>query len=89
MDYDRIERILALGSGPWYRRQALQRAGLLPGAQVLDVGIGTGLVAQEALKLIAPTGSLIGVDPSPGMMGQANLPGVQLLQGFAEKLPRP
>ncbi len=30
-DYDRIERVLALGSGPWYRRTALQRAGLARG----------------------------------------------------------
>ena len=29
-DYDRIERVLAFGSGPWYRREALRRAGLTP-----------------------------------------------------------
>jgi demethylmenaquinone methyltransferase / 2-methoxy-6-polyprenyl-1,4-benzoquinol methylase len=88
-DYDRIEAILALGSGPWYRRQALQRAGLVPGMKVLDVGTGTGLVAREALAVIGPTGSLVGVDPSPGMMAQAHLPGVPLLQGFAEAIPQP
>ena len=89
VDYDRIERILALGSGPWYRRQALIRAGLTQGMQILDVGIGTGLLAREALVLIGPDGRLIGVDPSPGMMGQAQLPGVSLLQGRAEALPQP
>lgn len=88
-DYDRIERVLALGSGPWYRRMALQRAGLAAGAQVLDVGIGTGLVAREALTLIGPTGQLTGVDPSPGMMGEVALEGVELLTGTAEALPRP
>lgn len=88
-DYDRIERVLALGSGPWYRRSALQRAGLAEGATVLDVGIGTGLVAREALAIIGPRGSLVGVDPSPGMMGQARLPGVELITGRAEDLPRP
>ena len=86
-DYDRIERVLAFGSGPWYRRQALQRAKLKPGARVLDVGIGTGLVAREALRMIGPTGTLVGVDPSPGMMAQVRLPGVQLLTGRAEALP--
>ncbi|MFT4233725.1 MAG: hypothetical protein QM607_01765, partial [Microbacterium sp.] len=30
-DYDRVERTLALGSGPWYRRRALERAGLARG----------------------------------------------------------
>lgn len=86
-DYDRIERLLALGSGPWYRRMALQRAGLAPGAQVVDVGIGTGLLAREALTLIGPQGRLVGVDPSPGMMGQAQLQGVDLRAGRAEALP--
>lgn len=88
-DYDRIERLLAFGSGPWYRRQALRRAGLQPGATVVDVGIGTGLVAREALALIGPEGRLTGVDPSPGMMGQVDLPDVQLLTGRAEAIPLP
>lgn len=88
-DYDRIERVLAFGSGSWYRRQALLRAGLLPGMQVLDVGFGTGLVAREALAVIGPQGKLVGVDPSPGMMGQAGLPGVELVTGIAEQLPLP
>lgn len=88
-DYERIERILALGSGPWYRRKALQRAGLAEGAEVLDVGIGTGLVAREALAIVGSGGRLVGIDPSPGMMGQVGLPGVELLRGRAEALPRP
>lgn len=88
-DYDRIERMMAQGSGPWYRRQALMRAGLGAGERVLDVGIGTGLVAREALSLIGPTGKLVGVDPSPGMMGEVKLPGVELVQGRAEAIPQP
>ena len=87
-DYDRIERVLALGSGAWYRRTALERAGLAAGADVLDVGIGTGLVAREALQLIGPGGSLVGVDPSPGMLGEVDLPGIELVSGRAEALPR-
>lgn len=86
-DYDRIEKVLAFGSGGWYRGRALKRARLKAGDQVLDVGIGTGLVAREALGIIGPTGTLVGVDPSPGMMGQVQLPGVQLLAGRAEALP--
>ena len=88
-DYDRIERVLAFGSGSWYRGEALKRAGLQPGDRVLDVGFGTGLVAREALAIIGPQGQLVGVDPSPGMMAQAALPGVELLTGIAEQLPQP
>jgi demethylmenaquinone methyltransferase/2-methoxy-6-polyprenyl-1,4-benzoquinol methylase len=87
-DYDRIERVLALGSGPWYRRQALLRAGLSAGSRVVDVGIGTGLLAREAVSIIGPTGRLVGVDPSPGMMGQVGIDGVELVRGYAEALPR-
>jgi len=87
IDYDRIEAVLALGSGRWYRRRSLARAGLVAGMQVLDVGIGTGLLAGEALKLIAPGGTLVGIDPSRGMMRQVRLPGVRLLEGRAEALP--
>lgn len=86
-DYDRIERVLALGSGAWYRRRSLQRAGLGVGLGVLDVGIGTGLVAREALGLVGSKGWLVGVDPSPGMMGEVRLPGVELREGRAENLP--
>jgi demethylmenaquinone methyltransferase/2-methoxy-6-polyprenyl-1,4-benzoquinol methylase len=82
--------VLAFGSGPWYRRTALQRAQLAPGMHVLDVGIGTGLVAREVLGLIGPSGRLVGVDPSPGMMAQAHLPPqVRCLVGRAEALPVP
>ena len=89
-DYDRIERLMALGTGPWYRRQALMRAGVGPGQHLLDVGTGTGLLAREALKLVGPAGSVIGVDPSTGMMAEAHLPpGVTLVQGRAEDTGRP
>ena len=87
VDYDRIERILALGTGEWYRRQALKRAGVGSGASVLDVGYGTGLLARQALALIGPQGRLVGVDPSAGMLAQSDLPGVELLDGTAEALP--
>jgi demethylmenaquinone methyltransferase/2-methoxy-6-polyprenyl-1,4-benzoquinol methylase len=87
VDYERVERLLAWGTGAWYRRQSLRRAGLGRGMQVLDVGIGTGLLAREALATVGDTGDVTGVDPSAGMMAQVRLPGVTLLQGRAESLP--
>ncbi|MDP2056303.1 MAG: class I SAM-dependent methyltransferase, partial [Thiobacillus sp.] len=88
-DYDRIDRLLALGSGPWYRNQALQRAGLKPGMRIVDIGVGTGLVAREAVKLVGDPALVVGVDPSAGMMACADLPGVQLIEGRAEAIPFP
>ncbi len=87
VDYDRIERAMAFGTGGWYRREALARAGLAAGDNVVDVGIGTGLLAREACALIGEHGRLIGVDPSPGMLAQVDLPGVELRAGRAEELP--
>lgn len=86
-DYDFVERLLGLGTGPWYRRQALARAGLASGMRVLDVATGTGLVAREALRIIGPTGTLVGLDPSAGMLGQAASLKVPLVRGFGERLP--
>lgn len=90
VDYNRLERILGLGTGSKYRRVALQRAGLKPGMQVVDVGMGTGLVSQEILNITSEPTRLIGVDPSPGMMAQAKLPAsVECRLGRAESIPVP
>lgn len=89
-DYDRIERLLAFGSGPWYRGQALQRAGLKAGMRVADIGVGTGLVACEAARLTGDPKLVTGIDPSPGMLANARVPeGVVLLEGRAESIPLP
>jgi demethylmenaquinone methyltransferase / 2-methoxy-6-polyprenyl-1,4-benzoquinol methylase len=89
-DYDRIERIFGLGTGRWYRGQALQRAGLRPGMRVVDVGVGTGLVASEAARLCGDPRLVVGVDPSPGMTAHAKVPtGVTLAEGRAEAIPFP
>jgi demethylmenaquinone methyltransferase/2-methoxy-6-polyprenyl-1,4-benzoquinol methylase len=89
-DYDRIERVLGLGSGSRYRRRALIRVGVKPGLDVLDVGMGTGLVSREIVGLTGEPERLMGVDPSIAMMAQADLPSaVRRLVGRAEKLPLP
>jgi len=88
VDYDRVESLMAFGSGPWYRRQALQRAGLTHGMQVLDVGTGTGLTAIEAARLSGSGGNVTGVEPSIGMLAHAHLPdGMRVIEGYAEALP--
>jgi demethylmenaquinone methyltransferase/2-methoxy-6-polyprenyl-1,4-benzoquinol methylase len=89
-DYDRIETILGFGSGPWYRGQALRRAGLMPDMQIVDVGMGTGLVARQAATIVGDPGKVTGVDPSPGMLKNAQLPaGVRIVEGRAESIPFP
>ncbi|MXV36881.1 class I SAM-dependent methyltransferase [Saccharibacter sp. EH611] len=85
--YDRINSIFSFGTGRWYRRRMLKRAGLRPGQKMLDVAVGTGLVAREAVAITGAE-NVIGLDMSPGMLQQCRrlLP-IQLVQGDAMALP--
>src|SRR6185295_5214426 len=87
-DYDRIERIVALGTGSRYRRKALERGGLRPGMNVLDVGTGTGLTALAAIEITGVPEQVTGIDPSPGMLAASKVPPASpRLAGCAERLP--
>jgi demethylmenaquinone methyltransferase/2-methoxy-6-polyprenyl-1,4-benzoquinol methylase len=86
--YDTVNRIFSLGSGGWYRRRCLLRAGLKSGQTVLDVAIGTGLIAEEALRIVGPGGGVFGLDLSEAMLVQARRKlDIPLIQGTAEALP--
>ncbi len=88
--YDRIDRVMSLGSGSLYRRVALRRAGLAAGMRHLDVAVGTGAVARSAAAIVGGRGKVLGLDPSLGMLRQAvgrlRLP---VVGGIAERLPFP
>jgi demethylmenaquinone methyltransferase/2-methoxy-6-polyprenyl-1,4-benzoquinol methylase len=87
-DYDWVSQVMSFGSGQWYRRGALVRAGLARGMSILDAGSGTGVLAAEAQEIVGPTGQVVALDPSLGMLGQAALRGVHTrVRGMAEALP--
>ncbi len=88
--YDKAERITALGSGAWYRRDVLRRNGLRRGMSLLDVAAGTGLVASEGQRLIGPEGRLLALDPSPGMLAELRKKlNVETIEAYAESIPLP
>lgn len=86
--YDRVSEWMSLGRGRRYRREALLRAGLVPGMRVLDVATGTGLVAAAALEVGVARRDLVGLDPSRGMLreNRRRRP-IELVQGRGETLP--
>jgi demethylmenaquinone methyltransferase / 2-methoxy-6-polyprenyl-1,4-benzoquinol methylase len=83
--YDWAIAFLSFGSGRWYRRQVLRRAGLKKGDRVLDVATGTGVVAREAIPVAR---SVVGLDPSIGMLlaGREKAK-IANVQGMSERLP--
>jgi len=86
--YDWITDVMSFGSGRWYRRQALQRAGVGEGHSVLDVGAGTGVVSWMAQDLVGEEGLVLALDPSKGMLTEAVKLGVEnAIQGLGEALP--
>jgi len=86
--YDTVNRIFSLGSGGWYRRRCLLRAGLKSGQTVLDVAVGTGLIAEAALRIVGADGDVIGLDLSEAMLAEARRKlDIPLIQGTAEALP--
>ena len=59
--------------------------------KVLDVACGTGILARAVHSRLGATGSVVGLDPSPGMLAVANelAPAVSWRQGMAESIPFP
>ncbi|MCB9520429.1 MAG: class I SAM-dependent methyltransferase [Myxococcales bacterium] len=68
--YDRLNLLISLGQTTWWRKRALARLELRPGARVLDVGCGTGWVVQYLRRRYAGL-QLEGMDLSPGMLAEA------------------
>ncbi len=89
-NYDWIDNMMSFGSGVWYRRDALKRAGLAAGMRHLDVAVGTGAIARSAVDIVGASGSVVGLDPSMGMLQQAvRTARIPVIQGVAERLPLP
>ncbi|HSM59813.1 MAG TPA: methyltransferase domain-containing protein [Longimicrobiales bacterium] len=67
----------------------LEAARVQRGQAVLDVACGTGVLARGARERVGPSGSVIGVDPDPGMLGVASEidASIDWRRGVAEALP--
>ena len=74
--YDRIARFYSTLE-PLYlifppaRRRAVAALGLKAGGTVLEIGAGSGRNFPYLVEAVGPSGTVIGVDASPGMLAEA------------------
>ena len=88
--YERIVGWGFFGTGNWYRRGALKRAGLRAGMQVVDVASGTGTTARVAAHLAGGPQYVTCVDPSLGMLQESERRlRARHVQGTADSIPLP
>jgi demethylmenaquinone methyltransferase/2-methoxy-6-polyprenyl-1,4-benzoquinol methylase len=88
--YDALSSALSFGQDPRWRRALVAAVAPPPGARVLDVATGTGMVAAELLGQCDCT--VVGIDQSAEMLAaaRARFAGderVELIEGEAERLP--
>src|SRR5262245_38540235 len=74
------------------RGRFYELAAIAPGRRVLEVGCGTGVDTRAMAALVAPGGSVLGVDPSEALLTEARRRTPENLearfeQAFGEKLP--
>ncbi|MFN8131812.1 MAG: bifunctional demethylmenaquinone methyltransferase/2-methoxy-6-polyprenyl-1,4-benzoquinol methylase UbiE [Solirubrobacteraceae bacterium] len=69
--YDRMNSVMTAGLHHHWRRRAADLAAVGPGSRVLDVATGTGDLALELARRVAPTGRVVGADFSEAMLDGA------------------
>jgi demethylmenaquinone methyltransferase/2-methoxy-6-polyprenyl-1,4-benzoquinol methylase len=69
--YDRMNAVMTAGLHHHWRRRAVDLAGLTPGGRALDVATGTGDLAFELARRVAPGGTVVGADFSEPMLALA------------------
>ncbi len=69
--YDFLTRLLTFSLDVRWRRFTVAQSGLRPGATALDLATGTGELALELARAVAPHGKVIGLDLTPEMLTRA------------------
>lgn len=94
--YDLLNRIISLGLDQRWRRKTVRALEIAEGERVLDLATGTADLALLIARL-HPTVSVVGLDPSRGMLDVAErklvaaslTERIKLVEGDAQALPFP
>ena len=86
--YDRINLSVSFGNGYSYRREEVSALDIAPGARVLDIGSGTGILARAAMDSAGSTGRVVALDPCREMLEIARASGVgETVVGSVDDIP--
>ena len=66
--YDRLNSVMTAGLHHQWRRRAADLTALSPGDRALDVATGTGDLALELARRVAPDGEVLGIDFAERML---------------------
>ncbi|MGH7587093.1 MAG: class I SAM-dependent methyltransferase [Gemmatimonadota bacterium] len=88
------ERFFVPAIGAPLAMELVREAELRPGARVLDVACGTGIVARLAADRVGTTGTVAGLDINPGMLkvaGSSSPPdgSIEWYEASADSMPLP
>jgi demethylmenaquinone methyltransferase/2-methoxy-6-polyprenyl-1,4-benzoquinol methylase len=87
--YDLMNTAMTAGLHHRWRSRAADLADVAPGSRVLDVATGTGDLAMELARRVAPGGEVVGSDFSQRMLARARekAPELRFEWADAEQLP--
>lgn len=66
--YDAMNTVMTVGVDARWRRACVRATALSSGDTAVDVACGTGALTRELARVVAPGGSVVGVDRSTGML---------------------
>jgi len=87
--YDLMNSVMTAGLHHGWRQRAADLARLAPGDRALDVATGTGDLAVELARRVAPMGEVVGCDFSEPMLVRARAKAPQLRWEWANALALP